>query len=122
MEFVLSAGLVSTILGTASRAQNVGPLSAVAVAGYIVLGRPVVEPDHRGVDEPGPIVRPGRRLGDFAHYWVYVVGPVAGGLVAVGIAWILRGPGGDANAIAAAQGSQPAPAGREADPEESSTK
>jgi glycerol uptake facilitator-like aquaporin len=33
----LTLGLVSTILGTASRAQNVGPLSAVAVAGYIVL-------------------------------------------------------------------------------------
>src|SRR6267378_3694927 len=31
MELALTAGLVSTILGTASRSQNVGPLSAVAV-------------------------------------------------------------------------------------------
>ena len=36
-ELVLTVGLVSTILGTASRAQNVGALSAVAVGGYIVL-------------------------------------------------------------------------------------
>jgi aquaporin Z len=35
-EAVLTLGLVSTILGTASRAQNVGSLSAVAVGGYIV--------------------------------------------------------------------------------------
>jgi aquaporin Z len=43
-------------------------------------------------------------VGDFAHYWVYLVGPLAGSLIAVGIAWILRGPGGDAGGIAAAQG------------------
>jgi len=37
IETVLTFGLVSTILGTASTAQNVGPLSAVGVGGYIVL-------------------------------------------------------------------------------------
>src|SRR5437763_15613344 len=35
IELVLTVGLLSTILGTASKAQNVGPLSAIAVAGYI---------------------------------------------------------------------------------------
>src|SRR3982751_5369912 len=39
MEMLLTAGLLSTILGTASRAQNVGPMSASAVAGYIALAR-----------------------------------------------------------------------------------
>ena len=33
MEMLLTVGLLSTILGTASRAQNVGPMSAVAVGG-----------------------------------------------------------------------------------------
>ena len=37
IELVLTAGLVSTILGTASRAQNVGQFSALAVGGYIIL-------------------------------------------------------------------------------------
>src|SRR5690348_6686510 len=37
IELVLTLGLVSTILGTASNAQNVGPLSAVGVGGYVVL-------------------------------------------------------------------------------------
>jgi aquaporin Z len=36
-ELLLTVGLVSTILATASRAQNVGALSPVAVGGYIVL-------------------------------------------------------------------------------------
>jgi len=35
---------------------------------------------------------------------VYVVGPLVGALVAVGAAYILRGPGGDATAAEAAQG------------------
>ena len=30
---------------------------------------------------------------DFSHYWVYIVGPIAGGLLAVGIAYLLRGRG-----------------------------
>src|ERR1700684_2315964 len=37
IEFILTVGLVSVILGTASSAQNIGPLSAIAVAGYITL-------------------------------------------------------------------------------------
>ncbi|MEI6452802.1 MAG: aquaporin, partial [Actinomycetes bacterium] len=37
MELVLTLGLVSTILGTASGAQNVGVLGAVGVGGYIIL-------------------------------------------------------------------------------------
>jgi len=37
MEIILTVGLVSTILGTASEAQNVGTLSVIAVGGYIIL-------------------------------------------------------------------------------------
>ncbi len=37
VEFVLTAGLVSTILGTASKAQNLGPISAFGVGAYIIL-------------------------------------------------------------------------------------
>jgi hypothetical protein len=36
IEAILSLGLISTILGTASSAQNIGPLSAFGAA-YIVL-------------------------------------------------------------------------------------
>src|SRR5271157_4599808 len=37
METVLTALLVSVILGTASAAQNVGPIAALGVGGYIAL-------------------------------------------------------------------------------------
>jgi len=32
--------------------------------------------------------------GDFSSYWVYVLGPIAGALIAVGCAFVLRGRGG----------------------------
>jgi aquaporin Z len=35
---------------------------------------------------------------------VYLVGPLAGALIAVAFAWILRGPGGDPGGLAAARG------------------
>ena len=37
MEVLLTAGLVSTILGTASGARNIGSNGALAVGGYIAL-------------------------------------------------------------------------------------
>jgi aquaporin Z len=41
---------------------------------------------------------------DFSHYWIYVAGPVAGAVVAVGAAFILRGRGGGRAGAGAAQG------------------
>jgi aquaporin Z len=105
MELVLTAGLVSTILGTASRAQNVGPLSALAVAGYIALAGLWSSPVSGASMNPARSFGPDMALADFSHYWVYVVGPLLGGAIAVAIAWVLRGPGGDTGGVAAAQGA-----------------
>ena len=104
-ELALTVGLVSTILGTASRAQNVGALSAVAVGGYIVLAGLWSSPISGASMNPARSFAPDLVLWDFSHYWVYVVGPIAGGLIAVGFAWILRGAGGDVGGLAAARGT-----------------
>jgi aquaporin Z len=103
-ELVLTVGLVSTILGTASRAQNVGALSAVAVGGYIILAGLWSSPISAASMNPARSFGPDLALGDFSHYWVYVVGPLTGALIAVGFAWILRGRGGDVGGLAAARG------------------
>ena len=104
IELILTVGLVSTILGTASRAQNVGALSAVAVGGYIILAGFWSSPISGASMNPARSFGPDLALADFSHYWVYVVGPIAGGLIAVGFAWMLRGPGGDVGGLAAARG------------------
>ena len=105
IELVLTIGLVSTILGTASRAQNVGPLSAVAVGGYIVLAGLWSSPVSGASMNTARSFGPDLVLGRFDHFWVYLVGPLAGAVLAAGIAWILRGPGGDPGGRTAARGT-----------------
>jgi len=104
-EAVLTAGLVSVILGTASGAQQVGPLSAIGVAGYIALaglwGAPVSGASMNPVRSLGPALV----LGDWTAWWAYLAGPLAGAVIAVGCAWVLRGPGGGAHGTEAAQGT-----------------
>jgi aquaporin Z len=104
MELVLTLGLVSTILGTASKAQNVGPLAALAVGGYIALAGLWGSPISGASMNPARSFGPDLLLLNFSHYLVYLVGPIAGALLAVGAAYVLRGPGGDEPAIQAAQG------------------
>jgi aquaporin Z len=105
MEAVLTFGLVSVILGTASGAQNVGVIGAIGVGAYIALAGLWSSPLSAASMNPARSFGPDLVSGHWSSYWVYASGPLAGGLLAVGVAWILRGPGGDREAIAAAQGS-----------------
>ena len=104
MEFILTLGLVSVILGTASGAQNLGIVGAFGVGGYIALaglwGSPI----------SGTSMNPARTFGpdlvgrDWTAYWVYVAGPIAGAAAAVAVGFVLRGRGGGKAGSAAAQG------------------
>ncbi len=105
MEAALTLGLVSTILGTASGAQNVGGLSALAVGGYIALAGLWSSPISGASMNPVRSLGPDLVMGNFSHYWVYLVGPLLGALAAVGSAYVLRGRGGDVMAARAAQGA-----------------
>jgi aquaporin Z len=104
-EAVLTTGLVSVILGTASGAQAVGSLAAIAVASYITLaglfGGPVSGASMNPVRSLGPALV----LGDLTAWWAYLAGPVIGGVIAVGIAYVLRGRGGGRISSQAAAGT-----------------
>jgi aquaporin Z len=105
IEALLTCGLTTTILGTASGAQNVGTLSALAVAGYIALAGLWASPISGASMNPVRSFAPDLVSGDFSYFWVYLVGPTIGLLAAIGIALVLRGRGGDVTAAKAAQGS-----------------
>jgi aquaporin Z len=105
MEIVLTATLVSVILGTASAAQNVGAIAALGVGGYIALAGLWSAPVSGASMNPARSFGPALVSGDFSSYWAYVAGPIAGALIAVGCAFILRGRGGSAISIAAGSGA-----------------
>lgn len=111
IETLLTAGLVSTILGTASTAQNVGHLSALGVGGYIVLAGLWSSPVSGAIMNPARALGPALATWDFANLWLFVAGPLAGALIAVGLAWVLRGPGGDPKGKESAQGKMNQDAG-----------
>ena len=103
MEIVLTALLVSVILGTASAAQNVGAIAALGVGGYIALAGLWAAPVSGVSMNPARSFGPALASGDWTSYWVYLVGPIAGALIAVGFAMVLRGRGG--NPVSRAAGS-----------------
>ncbi len=104
MEVVLTLGLVSVILGTASAAQNVGAIAALGVGGYIALAGLWAAPVSGTSMNPARSFGPALVSGDFTSYWVYVAGPLLGALIAVGCAYVLRGAGGDPISKAAGSG------------------
>jgi aquaporin Z len=104
MEVALTGGLVSVILGTASAAQNVGTIGALGVGGYVGLAGLWAAPVSGTSMNPARSFGPALVSGDWSSYWVYVLGPLLGALIAVGFAVILRGPGGDPLSRAAGSG------------------
>src|SRR5689334_18112551 len=112
MELILTLGLVSVILGTASGAQNIGIVGAFGVGGYIALAGLWGSPISGASMNPARTFGPNLVSGTWTDYWVYVAGPLAGAALAVVCAFVLRGRGGGRSGSAAAQGDLHTEVGR----------
>ena len=104
-EVLLTAGLVSVVLGTASGAQQLGPVAAFGVGSYIALAGLFGAPVSGASMNPARSLGPALVLGNWTAWWAYLAGPAIGALIAVGLAWILRGPGGGQRGTEATQGT-----------------
>ncbi|HLN66681.1 MAG TPA: aquaporin [Streptosporangiaceae bacterium] len=104
-EIVLTTGLVSVIQGTASGAQQLGALAAIGVGSYIALAGLWGAPVSGASMNPARSLGPALVLNDWSSWWAYLIGPVAGGVIAVGISYVLRGQGGGLSGTRAATGT-----------------
>jgi aquaporin Z len=108
-EMVLTVGLVTVTLGTASGQNNVGPNAAIARGAYIAAAGLWAAPISGVSMNPMRSFAPALLGNDWSHLWIYVLGPFVGGVFAVAFAWILRGaPTSAATQAAQGIGSTPA--------------
>ena len=105
MEFILTFGLVTVILGTASGAQNIGIIGSLGVGAYIALAGMWGSPISGASMNPARTFGPNMASLTFTDFWVYVVGPLAGMALAVLVGFGLRGRGGGWDGSTAAQGT-----------------
>lgn len=92
IEAVLTTLLAVVALGTADRSRIVGPNAAIAVGATIAMAGLVALPIEGASMNPARSIGPAVVAGDVGDVWIYVVGPVLGAIVAVGLLRIVHGP------------------------------
>jgi MIP family channel proteins len=106
VEAVLTWLLVTVVLGTADRSNLVGPNAAIAVGATIALCGLIAQPIEGASMNPARSLAPALVTGRLDDAWIYVLGPLAGTLVAVALTLLLHGArSDDRRAREAAQGS-----------------
>jgi aquaporin Z len=91
MEIILTCLLVTVILGSAHDTRLVGHNAALAVGATIALDGLFAGPISGASMNPARSLGPALISGNMGSYWIYLVGPLVGALLASAIAWALHG-------------------------------
>ncbi|MEO8551510.1 MAG: aquaporin [Kofleriaceae bacterium] len=106
MEATLTLLLVTVILATSTGHKSIGHNAALAVGATIALDGLFAAPVSGASMNPARSFGPALVGGHLDTCWIYLAGPALGAVIAVGLAWLLRG-GPSAAARVAAQGDGP---------------
>jgi aquaporin Z len=91
-EMIITFGLVLMVLNMANGPKLNGPFVPLAVGAYILAWGTMGGPYDGASMNPARSFGPDLALGNLSTWWVYLVGPVAGAVSAVAVAYVLRGP------------------------------
>jgi glycerol uptake facilitator-like aquaporin len=100
-EALITFGLVLMILNMANGPKLNGPYIPLAVGAYIMAWGTMGGPFEGASMNPARSFGPDLVIGSLSTWWVYLIGPAAGAIIAVGVAYVLRGPARAQEAIAA---------------------
>jgi glycerol uptake facilitator-like aquaporin len=100
-EALITFGLVLMILNMANGPKLNGPYVPLAVGAYIMAWGTMGGPFEGASMNPARSFGPDLAIGSLSTWWVYLVGPAAGAIVAVAVAYVLRGPAKAQEAMAA---------------------
>jgi aquaporin Z len=104
VEGLVTALLILVILNTAHRHSLIGTEAALAVGATLFACHLLAGELTSASLNPARSLGPAIVAGHFDHLWVFVVGPLAGGMVALGVMAVLRPRPNDDEARAAAGG------------------
>ena len=107
MEAILTAILVTVVLNTATGYRSIGHNAALAVGSTVALLGLFASPISGASMNPARTLGPDIVAWDFTGWWIYVVGPLAGAIIAVGLIGLVRGLPGRAEEEAAEGGALP---------------
>ncbi len=91
-EAVITFGLVLLVINMADGPKLNGPFVPLAVGAYIMALGTMGGPFDGASMNPARSFGPDLAVGNLTTWWVYVIGPVVGAVIAVGAAYVLRGP------------------------------
>ena len=103
-EAIITFGLVLMVLNLANGPKLNGPFVPLAVGAYIMAWGTMGGPFDGASMNPARSFGPDLAIGDLSTWWVYLIGPAVGATIAVGVAYVLRGPP-KAQEAAAAEGT-----------------
>ena len=103
-EAIITFGLVLMVLNLANGPKLNGPFIPLAVGAYIMAWGSMGGPYDGASMNPARSFGPDVAIGNLSTWWVYLIGPAAGAVIAVGVAYVLRGPA-RAEEAGAAQGT-----------------
>jgi len=91
-EAILTFGMVLMVLSMANGPKLNGQFIPIAVGAYVMSMGTLGGPYEGAAMNPARAFGPDLARGDLSTWWVYVVGPLAGAILAVAVAGIFRGP------------------------------
>jgi aquaporin Z len=103
-EAIITFGLVLMVLNLANGPKLNGPFIPLAVGAYIMAWGTMGGAYDGASMNPARSFGPDVAIGNLSTWWVYLIGPVIGAAIAVGVAHVLRGPA-RAQEASAAQGT-----------------